>query len=274
MEDVYKYKQFVIATDEDYRDKYTNKYNQTQAHYLYSENCIGIPLDTKKVNLNKPIGIGFTILEMSKQVMYDTHYNVILKRYPNAKLVSVETDSFVYDIELPEGKTEYDFWYSIRDIMDFHTFPKSSEVYKKLHKEKNDNKDGLFKNDIYKGKPNEEEMQIKEYIALRPKCSSYVCSNGDGSIKMKAIKKYAQNQMDHQDYLLSYNEETNVANMSQEKFDKFIDNFKGSYNTIKATHKEIYTEKVTDRMFFNSADDKSYWVNNSERYSFGHKNIR
>ena len=54
--------------------------------------------------LNKPIYVGFTVLDLSKWKMYDFHYNFIKKNF-DAELLSTGTDSLTYEI-----KSKYVYW--------------------------------------------------------------------------------------------------------------------------------------------------------------------
>ena len=45
--------------------------------------------------LNKPIYAGFTVLELSKWLMYDFHYDFI-KIFLDAELLFTDTDSLTY----------------------------------------------------------------------------------------------------------------------------------------------------------------------------------
>ena len=69
-----------------------------------------------KLLFNKPVYLGMCILDLSKTLMYDCHYNYIKPKYSDrAKLLFTDTDFLMYEIDAD------DFY---RDI--------SSDVHKKF----------------------------------------------------------------------------------------------------------------------------------------------
>ena len=50
------------------------------------------------LTLNKPIHVGFTVLELSKWLMYDFHYNFNKKNF-DAELLFTDTESLTYEIK-------------------------------------------------------------------------------------------------------------------------------------------------------------------------------
>ena len=52
------------------------------------------------MTLNRPIYVGFCILELSKLLMYQFHYNCVLKTFNSAKLLFTDSDSLVYELKI------------------------------------------------------------------------------------------------------------------------------------------------------------------------------
>ena len=67
---------------------------------LFSKNPMGCEMGKIKVVMNKPVYLGQAILDISKIVMYEFHYDYMKPRCgENLKLGYVDTDSFVYHIK-------------------------------------------------------------------------------------------------------------------------------------------------------------------------------
>ena len=64
----------------------------------YSENLIGIKLNTGVRKVEKPFFIGFAILDMSKHIIYDFYYNVLKTTFDNVELLGQDTDSLIVQL--------------------------------------------------------------------------------------------------------------------------------------------------------------------------------
>ena len=66
----------------------------------FSENLVAIEIRKTKVKINKPIYLGFSILDLSKIVMYEFWYEYMKPKYfDNVKLCYMDTDSFIMHIK-------------------------------------------------------------------------------------------------------------------------------------------------------------------------------
>ena len=76
----------------------------------FSENLLAIEVKKMKVKMNKPVYLGFSILEICKTLMYEFWYDDMKPKYGDkAKLCYMDSDSFIMHI-----KTE-DFHKDIAD---------------------------------------------------------------------------------------------------------------------------------------------------------------
>ena len=67
---------------------------------IFSENLISVHMKKTSLVMNKPVYLGACILDLSKTIMYDFHYNYIKPMYKDkAKLLFTDTDSLMYEIE-------------------------------------------------------------------------------------------------------------------------------------------------------------------------------
>ena len=80
--------------------------------------------------LNKLIYIGFTVLELSKWMLYDFHFNFIKKNF-NAELLFTNTDSLTYEIKLEKVYEEFFKW---QDFFDFSNYSKDSKFFDDANK--------------------------------------------------------------------------------------------------------------------------------------------
>jgi hypothetical protein len=67
------------------------------AFKIFKEDLVAVHMLKQKLYLNRPIYVGFSILDLSKALMYDYNY-MKTKNGPNAQLLFTDTDSLCYSI--------------------------------------------------------------------------------------------------------------------------------------------------------------------------------
>ena len=97
---------------------------------IFSKNFAGIHQVKPVLMLNKPIYVGFSILDLSKLLMYKFHYQCIKNKF-HAKLLFTDTDSLVYEI-----KTEdvYEDFYGDKNLFDFSDYSLNSKFFDQTNK--------------------------------------------------------------------------------------------------------------------------------------------
>ena len=179
MENIREHRNIKLVTTE---DKYlrTVMYPNFKSGVLFGENLMVCEMGKIKVVMNKPVYLGQAILDLSKIVMYEFHYDYMVLKYglEKLKLCYMDTDSLVYDI-----KTE-DFYEDIANDVEarFDTSGYSKTDFELLPISVNKKVIGLMKDEL-RGKI------MTEFVALRPKLYSYKKLDGSEDKKCKGIKK-------------------------------------------------------------------------------------
>ena len=96
---------------------------------IFDKNFVAVRCSKTVFTLNKPIYVGFSILELSKMLMYQFHYDYILKTF-NGKLLFTDTDSLVYEIK---DNNVYGQCLQNKHFFDFSGYSKDSIYYDSLN---------------------------------------------------------------------------------------------------------------------------------------------
>ena len=143
---------------------------------IFNKNLVAVHEIKETLKLNRPTYVGMCILDLSKTLMYDFHYNYIKKEYGSrAKLLFTDTDSLTYEIETED--VYKDIW-KRKELFDNSDYPKGSPY------EFQENKKVI-------GKFEDESCGkiISEFVGLRSKMYSYIMEDGKGGMTAKGIKK-------------------------------------------------------------------------------------
>ena len=76
------------------------------------------------LTLNKPVCVGFSILELNKLLMYKFHYYYVCNKY-DAKLLFTDTGSLVYEIN---SRDVYEQCFKDKGLFDFSGYPTNSSI--------------------------------------------------------------------------------------------------------------------------------------------------
>ena len=100
MENIRKHRNKKLVTTEEKYLRTVMKPN-FKSGVLFGENLMGCEMGKIKVVMNKLVYLGQAILDLSKIVMYEFHYDYMVPKYglQKLKLCYMDTDSLVYDIK-------------------------------------------------------------------------------------------------------------------------------------------------------------------------------
>ena len=159
MENIRKRVDVRLVTDKKKLTKLASKPTYISSK-IFNENLVAVHKIKETLTLNRPAYVGMCILDLSKTLMYDFHYNYIKHKYgEKAKLLFTDTDSLTYEIE---AKDVYSDFFKDIDKFDNSDYHEYSPFFDK----KNKKVIGKFKDEAA-GVP------IIEFVGLRSKMYSY-----------------------------------------------------------------------------------------------------
>ena len=124
--------------------------------------------------LDKPIYVGFSILDLSKLSVYEFHYWYVKRKF-SADLLFTDTDSLVYEIKTDDV---FEDFYGDKNLFDFSDYSVDSKFC-----------DPVNKKLIGKMKYEFRGWTINEFVGLKSKIYSLVDVDGEESKKAKGVNK-------------------------------------------------------------------------------------
>lgn len=213
--------------------------------YILDNDIAIIKLKKFEVILDKPIYLGFTVLELSKLHMYKLHYDHFKPKYESKlSLTYTDTDSFIYKIETDDlFKDLEDFDY----LMDFSDYPQNHF----LHTTNNKKKLGYLKDEM-NGQIIDEVVAIKSKLyAIKYGSNKKLTAKG----VQKAVVKSSISIENYKDCLFS--------------------NVLLKHNNFRLQSKQHCISSVRiNKLSFSPLDDKRYILDDAvSTLAFGHYRI-
>ena len=237
-----------LVNDRDKAKKLAAKPNFKHLN-IFCEELIAVHMKKTSLIFNKPVYLGMRILDLSKTIMYDFHYNYIKEKYGNnAKLLFTDTDSLMYEIET--GDFYKDISEDVKDRFDTSDYPPNhpSGIPTGCNKKVL----GMFKDEAA-GKI------MEEFVGLRAKLYSYKMFEGEESKKCKGIKKsVVKKSITHEDY-------KNCLFTGKQEYRRM--------NVMRSYDHDVYTEEV-NKIALCPDDDKRHIIERqTDTLALGHYRI-
>lgn len=212
---------------------------------IFNEDLIAVEMDKLQIYMNKPIYIGLCVLDISKTVLYEFHYEFAKKQLDaEYKLLYVDTDSLLYEIKCEDA---YDIMKKNIHRFDTSDYPPENPYQMPLVNKK---KPGLMKDEC-------NGRIITKMIGLRSKMYTLQVENEDFIKKIKGIKSSVVKST-----ITSSHFEDCLFNSNLIRRDQC---------TIRSRYHKLYTEK-SNKLALSPYDDKRYLIKNStDTLPWGHK---
>ena len=238
-------KHYDLITNEEKFLKATTR-NTFHSFDIIHPEIVGVRSVPKTVLLDRPIYLGFCILEMSKLHMFKFYYEVIQPEYgtENVKILEIDTDGIIFAFH---NIDPFDFMLRNERYFDTSNYPGAHALYST----KNKQKPGLFKNE-YPAKC------IQEFIGLKSKMYSLQFTDDRNVKKGKGVPHNVINTLNHSDHVESL---TNLRVLDK------------SFCAIRSIKHQLHTVQQ-NKICLSCFDDKRYILENGiDTLAYGHVDI-
>ena len=212
---------------------------------IFNENLVAVHKIKETLTMNRPAFVGACILDLSKTLIYDFHYNYIKHKYDNkVKLLFTDTDSLTYEIETADAYA--DFWQN-KDKFDNSDYNIESPFHNAVNKKV-----------IGKFKDESAGIPITEFVGLRSKMYSYVKDNEQTARTAKGIKKQVIKK-----------------NITHDNYKEVLFNNKQMQHTMKTIQSKNHQlgSFELNKISLSCFDDKRFIHENGiTSYAYGHYN--
>ncbi|UYV83819.1 hypothetical protein LAZ67_X000294 [Cordylochernes scorpioides] len=219
--------------------------------HIIEEDLVILKMKKRNLTLNKPVYIGFTILELSKLKIFQFHYSTMLPLFkaPSFKisLCFTDTDSFLYHITTPPSADLFSILDKIRNQLDTSDYPLSHPLYSQVNKKVI----GKWKDELC-------GQIMTDFVGLKAKMYSYRVLGGDEKNIGKGVKKHIlKNELTFQNYKDTL--ETHKRHFLKQ-------------NLIQSRKHTLYTIEQT-KLGLNAFDDKRHLLDDINSLAHGHYKI-
>jgi hypothetical protein len=235
-----------LIANENSLAKAVSKVTFRQSEIINEDLCM-VRASKRQVTLNKPIAVGFAILELSKLIMYRFYYDFLKQKYDNrCSLLFTDTDSFCCEIQTNDMHADMYENLSLFDTSNFETTHPlySSENHRVL---------GKFKSETG-------SLQASEFVGLRAKMYSLrIFKSRKSTIKAKGIKKqYVRKNMRHEHFIRVLHSQAVTT---------------CTFKAFRSRNHKLQTVEITKRCL-DAFDDKRFILNDGvHTLAYGHKDI-
>ena len=204
--------------------KHQSKLTFNGIHKSY-ENCDSYVFRKNEVLMDRPICLGFAVLEISKLPMYETYYDK-LQPYFGQKYIQlhyIDTDAFVLSVNTEDIIKDLK---NLDDKFDFSNLDENHELFS------NKNKKMIGKFQI----ETPTNIWIDEFICLRSKMYAFRCGN-DSKIKFKGISKTQSKHINFEEYKKC---------LDEDEYQRECSNF-----ILRSINQEMHLQEIKNQHYLN-----------------------